>query len=132
MENLRKLGKKFATLDWVDEVCVYTNKTLKGYSAGKTYETVDVVIGDVNTIEEYNGKVALIQNYITDVDKLEKEYDGYRMNLTAYADVNQQKSIVFRMRIRDKEVIGAILGCKLVEVKKTYTSLTCELKAKSG
>lgn len=125
--EVRKLGKLFSTFEWVEEVTIYTYKTLKGYGVSEEMTvTIDVGLKDVNTIEEYNSNVALIKSYIPDVDKLEKNFDGHKIKLTAKQDKNNE--ICFNMRILDKEVVGKILGCKLIEVKKSYTTLTCEMK----
>jgi len=126
--EVKKIAKVFSSLNFVEDVTVYTFKTLKGYFKERGINTtIEVYVGDVNTIEEYETKIALIMGFLPNaINGLEKTYDNVRIRLTLKQ--NKTNEIVFTMRTENKEVLSRVLGCNMVEVKKSYSTLTCELK----
>jgi len=126
--EVKKIAKVFSSLNFVEDVTVYTFKTLKGYFKERGINTtIEVYVGDVNTIEEYETKIALIMGFLPNaINGLEKTYDNVRIRLTLKQ--NKTNEIVFTMRTENKEVLSRVLGCNMVKVKKSYSTLTCELK----
>jgi desulfoferrodoxin (superoxide reductase-like protein) len=127
--EVKKIAKVFSSLNFVEDVTIYTFKTLKGYFKERGVNTtIEVYVGDVNTVREYEDKVEGIMSFLPNTVKgLDKTYDNVRIRLTLTQ--NKTNEIVFTMRTENKEVLSKVLGCNMVEVKKSYSTLTCELKA---
>jgi len=127
--EVKKIAKVFSSLNFVEDVTIYTFKTLKGYFKERGVNTtIEVYVGDVNTVREYEDKVEGIMSFLPNTVKgLDKTYDNVRIRLMLTQ--NKTNEIVFTMRTENKEVLSKVLGCNMVEVKKSYSTLTCELKA---
>lgn len=130
MKINKKLIEKISSFDWAKEVNYLVFKTVKGKTS--SWISVDVDCGYIDSKDEFLTISAQILDDIREIDKLVKIFDGHIIKLKAKDEVNKMNDINFVFGVlgedKKKEIFGAIMDCKLIEHKHTYTSLSCGVK----
>lgn len=127
------LINKISSFDWALGVDVMRYNTVKGDAL--EWISVDVDCGYIETLDDYQEIVCSILDDVREITHLDKVFDGITLKLKATEKLNKNNDIEFEFHVLkdekgEKQLFGDIMGCKLVKVKHTFTTLTCEMKGK--
>jgi hypothetical protein len=121
-----KIAKRMVSSTYVEDINILTMESLKDLT-----KDLDVYIDciRIESVEEYNRLLERIMSDIPEVKEYNKGISSGKLELT-YCEKTDNGNNYIRINIRcyDKDVLGEIVGCKLVFKDHRYTTLSCELK----